>query len=68
MKPCIPLVEINIFLLNNVTITPTKTMTRTNQNWAHFWKMKISKNRFLLKIGISLVKEKKWKDSTDFQH
>ena len=36
MKPCMHLVEISIFLLNNVTVKPTKIMNRADKNWAHF--------------------------------
>ena len=35
-EPCMHLVEISIFSLNNVTVSPTKIMNRAEKNWAHF--------------------------------
>ena len=37
-KPLKHLVEISIFLLNNVTVRPTKIMKRAYKSWAHFQK------------------------------
>ena len=39
MKPCMHLVEISIFSLNNVTVRPTKIMNSADKNWAHFKKI-----------------------------
>ena len=36
IKPLMHLLEISIFLLNNVILRPTKIMNRANKNWAHF--------------------------------
>ena len=36
MKPCMHLVQISIFSLNNVTVRLTKIMNRADKNWAHF--------------------------------
>ena len=36
IKPQMHLVEIRIFLLNNVILRLTKIMNRADKNWAHF--------------------------------
>ena len=36
IKPCMHLLEISIFSLNDVIVRPTKIMNRANKNWAHF--------------------------------
>ena len=33
---CMHLVEISIFLLNNVTVRPIEFMNRADKNWANF--------------------------------
>ena len=35
-EPCMHLVEISIFSLKNVTVSPTKIMNRADKNLAHF--------------------------------
>ena len=74
MKPCIHLVEISIFSLNNVTVRPIKIMNRADKYWPHFLKIKYFKKiqkHFLLKVGLLLQyssKKKNWKDSINFPH
>ena len=36
MKPWMHIVEINIFSLNLVIVSPTKIMNRADKNWAQF--------------------------------
>ena len=40
MKPCMHLVKISIFSLNNVIVRPTKIMKRAEKSWAYFYKIK----------------------------
>ena len=47
MKPHKPILEISIFSLNNVTVRHTKIMNRAKKNWAHYYKIKCFKKKYI---------------------
>ena len=63
MKPCVHLLEICIYSLNNVIVRPTKIMNRADKNWARFLKTMYFKNQSFQKnlfhFQVDLFTEKK---------